>query len=267
MKKIIKILIILIILIGLFEIVVSSINNIITNLVDDEKLENINNENLNIIENENKSLNSANENATYEIVLNEDNAVQVRRQIDDWRLILVNSENELPNDYKPELSYIDKTRQIDIRIKDELNQMLRDMKKANIDDIWVQSAYRSVEYQEKIYNEKIDEYMSLGETRQRAEELTLKVINKPGTSDHNLGLAVDLNYVDYSFDKTSAYKWLTENAENYGFILRYRKDKEDITKIDYEPWHWRYVGVEHAKKMNELDMCLEEYVEYLYKKF
>ena len=88
-------------------------------------------------------------------------------------------------------------------------------------------------------------------------------INKPGSSDHNLGLAVDFNNVDNNFEDLKAFKWLQKNAENYGFILRYPKDKEDITKISYESWHWRYVGEEHAKKMNELKMCLEEYIEYL----
>ena len=105
--------------------------------------------------------------------------------------------------------------------------------------------------------------MQQGKTREEAEQLTLRIINKPGTSEHNLGLAVDFNYVDYSFEETKGFRWLQENAEDYGFILRYRKDKESITKVDYEPWHWRYVGVENAKKINELNMCLEEYIDYL----
>lgn len=263
MKKLIKIMIVVVAFASIIAIIVSSVKNLYTDLfiAKNENLENINyEEELNNQENENSS---TNENIAYEVVLNENNAVEFRKQIDDWRLVLVNSENELPHDFSPDLAYLDKTRQIDRRIKEELEQMLNDIKKAKIGDVWVQSAYRSVEYQEKIYNEKIEEYMSLGETRERAEMLTLKVINKPGTSDHNLGLAVDFNYVDYNFDKTHGYEWLTQNAENYGFVLRYRKDKEEITKIDYEPWHWRYVGVEHAKKMNELDMCLEEYVKYL----
>ena len=262
MKKLVKIMIVVIIFISIIAIIVSSVKNLYIELfiTKNENLENVNFEEENTAEDKNFNKNT---NTEDEVVLNEDNAVEFRKQIDDWRLILVNSENQLPNDFSPDLVYIDKTRQIDSRVKEELEQMLKDMKKAKIGDIWVQSAYRSVEYQEKIYNEKIEEYISLGETREKAEILTLKVINKPGTSDHNLGLAIDFNYVDYNFDKTPAYEWLTQNAENYGFVLRYRKDKETITKIDYEPWHWRYVGVEHAKKMNELDMCLEEYVEYL----
>ncbi len=262
MKKLTKIIIVIIVFVFIIALIISSIKNLYVELFvsKSKKIENVNFEESNNIENENSNVN---ENILYEVVLNENDAAQIRKQINDWRLVLVNSENQLPSNFSLDLAYIDKTRQIDSRIKKELEQMLGDMKRAKIGDIWVQSAYRSVEYQEKIYQEKIEEYVSLGETRERAEILTLKVINKPGTSDHNLGLAVDFNYVDYNFDKTSAYEWLNQNAENYGFVLRYRKDKEEITKIDYEPWHWRYVGVEHAKKMNELDMCLEEYVEYL----
>ena len=108
-------------------------------------------------------------------------------------------------------------------------------------------------------------YLQQGKTQEEAEKLTDEYINKPGSSDHNLGLAVDFNYVDNKFEKLDGFKWLKKNAENYGFVLRYPKDKEDITKIAYESWHWRYVGVEHAKKMNDLNMCLEEYIEYLSK--
>lgn len=185
------------------------------------------------------------------------------KNIDDWRLTLVNYENKLPEDFKIELSNIDNTRQFDKRAIGELLQMLQDLKKNGIYNVWVQSAYRSITYQEGLFNEKINTYISKGKTREEAEKLTLQTINRPGTSEHNLGLAVDFNYVNYSFENTKGFKWLQENAENYGFILRYRKDKVDITKVNYEPWHWRYVGVEHAKKINELDMCLEEYIEYL----
>lgn len=184
-------------------------------------------------------------------------------KIDDWRLTLVNYENKLPDDFKIELSNIDSTRQFDKRAIGELIQMLQDLKKNGIYNVWPQSAYRSIEYQEGLFNEKINTYMNQGKTREEAETLTLQTINRPGTSEHNLGLAVDFNYVNYDFENTKGFKWLQDNAENYGFILRYRKDKEDITKVDYEPWHWRYVGVEHAKKINELDFCLEEYIDYL----
>lgn len=186
------------------------------------------------------------------------------KEIDDWRLVLVNYENALPKDFEPELlSSIDKTRKFDSRAIEYLIQMLQDMKANGYKNIWPQSTYRSVARQEEIFNKKVNYYMSMGKTKEEAEKLTLQKINKPGTSEHNLGLAVDFNNVDYNFEKSKEYKWLMENAENYGFVLRYPRDKKDITKVDCEPWHWRYVGEEHAKKMNELNMCLEEYIEYL----
>ena len=186
---------------------------------------------------------------------------EAKEKNNDWRLTLVNYENILPDDYEVKLANIDNIRKFDSRAINELNQMLKALKKSGISNIWVQSAYRSVEYQRNLFNDKVNTYMKQGKTREEAEELTLQTINKPGTSEHNLGLAVDFNYVDYTFDKLKGFKWLQQNAENYGFILRYKKEKEDITKVNYEPWHWRYVGVENAKKMNELDMCLEEYVD------
>lgn len=183
--------------------------------------------------------------------------------IDDWRLILANYANLLPEDFKVEVSNIDKTRQFDSRAIDELNDMMNAMKKEGITNIWIQSAYRSVERQKELYDNSVKKYLKQGKTQEEAEKLTEEYINKPGSSDHNLGLAVDFNYVDNKFEKLEGFKWLQKNAENYGFVLRYPKDKEGITQIAYESWHWRYVGVEHAKKMNELNMCLEEYIEYL----
>lgn len=185
------------------------------------------------------------------------------KEINDWRLVLVNYENILPENFSVRLSNIDETRKFDSRAIKPLNNMITDMKKDGIKNVWVQSSYRSVEKQKEIFNNKVNSYIKQGKTKEEAERLTLETVNRPGTSDHNLGLAVDFNYVNYNFDETQAFEWLQENAENYGFILRYQKEKEEITKVNYEPWHWRYVGVEHAKKINELNMCLEEYIEYL----
>lgn len=188
-----------------------------------------------------------------------------KNQIDDWKLTLVNQDNRLPEDYEMELANIDNLRKFDSRAIGDLKEMIEDVRHDGITNIWVQSAYRDEDLQEKLFNDKIAEYERAGKSREEAERLTLQVINRPKTSEHNLGLAVDFNYVNEEFDETKAFKWLQENAEDYGFILRYRKDKEEITKVDYEPWHWRYVGVENAKEINRLDMCLEEYVEYLKK--
>lgn len=188
-----------------------------------------------------------------------------KKKIDDWRLTLANYDNLLPEDFTVKVSNIDKTRQFDSRAIDELNDMMNAMKKDGVTNVWVQSAYRSVARQKELYDNSVKKYIQQGKSQEEAEKLTDEYINKPGSSDHNLGLAVDFNYVDNKFEKLDGFKWLKNNAENYGFVLRYPKDKEDITKIAYESWHWRYVGVEHAKKMNDLNMCLEEYIEYLSK--
>ena len=206
---------------------------------------------------ENKDISAVNETSASSKI------TKPKKEITDWNLRLANYENILPEDFTVEVADIDEYRQFDARAIGYLNQMMTDMKKAGITNIWVQSAYRSVERQKELYENSINKYLSQGKTQEEAESLTDEYINKPGSSDHNLGLAVDFNYVDNKFAEMKGFKWLQENAENYGFILRYPEDKEEITKISYESWHWRYVGEEHAKKMNELNMCLEEYIEYL----
>lgn len=197
------------------------------------------------------------------ILLNINNPIKVKQSLNDWRLILVNYEHELPENFNIKLANIDNTRQFDERAIDELNALLIDAKKAKIGNLWVQSAYRSIERQEELFNKKMNEYIRAGKSKEEADMLTRKYINESNTSEHNIGLAVDFNYINKDFEKTPVFAWLMENAEKYGFILRYRKDKEEITRVNYEPWHWRYVGVEHAEKINELDMCLEEYVDFL----
>lgn len=187
-------------------------------------------------------------------------------EVTDWKLRLANYDNLLPEDFGVELANIDNSKdpkQFDARAVKYLKDMINDMKKDGNTKIWCQSTYRSVKRQKELYNASVQKYLKQGKTQEEADKLTLEYINRPGGSDHNLGLAVDFNYVDNSFAKTSEYKWLLKNAENYGFVLRYPEDKEDKTKIAYESWHWRYVGEENAKRMNELNMCLEEYVEYL----
>ena len=141
--------------------------------------------------------------------------------------------------------------------------MMLDMNNAGINHIWAQSAYRNPKKQEHLIQESIQEYLEEGKTEEEAKALTARSIGEPYKSEHNLGLAVDFNDVNYEFEEEKAFSWLVENAENYGFILRYPKDKEEITKIKYEPWHWRYVGIENAKEINKLGFCLEEYIHYL----
>ena len=180
--------------------------------------------------------------------------------LDDWQIRLVNRDNPLPDDFTVELENLDASRKFDKRAIEPLKQMICDMRDQGIKNIWAQSTYRSIEYQKGLYEKSINKYLKQGKSQEEAQKLTDEYINKPGTSEHHLGLAVDFNNVDEGFENTKAYKWLLENASDYGFILRYPKEKENITGIEYEPWHWRYVGPEHAKKMKEQNLCLEEYV-------
>ena len=180
--------------------------------------------------------------------------------LNDWQIRLVNRENPLPDDFTVELENLDASRKFDKRAIGPLNQMICDMRDQGIKNIWAQSTYRSIEYQKGLYEKSINKYLKQGKSQEEAQKLTDEYINRPGTSEHHLGLAVDFNNVDEGFENTKAYAWLLENASDYGFILRYPKEKEDITGIEYEPWHWRYVGPEHAKKMKEQNLCLEEYV-------
>ena len=117
-----------------------------------------------------------------------------------------------------------------------------------------------------MYEGEIEENVKSGMSQEEATAAADVAVARPGYSEHNTGLAIDFNGVTMDFENTKAFQWLQENAADYGFVLRFPKGKESITHIMYEPWHYRYVGVEHAKKMKELDMCLEEYLYYLQEK-
>ena len=187
---------------------------------------------------------------------------------DDWKLRLANSENVLPSDFTVETGLItpayarDKGMSFDARAVDELNAMLAAANEDGV-NLLVISCFRTINYQTNLYNREVDKWLNQGYNETDAKAKAATIVAVPGTSDHNLGLAVDLNSVEESFQNTRQFTWLQEYAEEYGFVMRYPKHKQDITKIIYEPWHYRYVGKEAAKEMNDLDMCLEEYVVYL----
>lgn len=187
---------------------------------------------------------------------------------DDWNLRLANLDNYLPDGFTVETglitqAYASKNQmEFDVRAVDELNAMLKAANESGV-NIFVVSSYRSVRYQTGLYNNEVQKWVNQGYDNEAAKKKAATIVAVPGTSDHNLGLAVDLNSVEESFENTRQFTWLQEHAEEYGFVMRFPKNKQDITKIIYEPWHYRYVGVEAAKEMNRLDMCLEEYVVYL----
>ena len=191
-------------------------------------------------------------------------------QSSDWRLKLANRLNVI-NDYSPPTKYIGSQHcqnndnyQIDERVYDDLIDMITAAENDGVDLIAV-SAYRSFSSQQRLYERKVQTYLDQGYSQKKAEDIAGTIVAVPGTSDHNLGLAVDFNYLEQHYENTEELVWLKENAEKYGFVMRYPKDKENYTGVIYEPWHYRYVGKEHAKVMNEKNMCLEEYVKYLSK--
>ena len=190
---------------------------------------------------------------------------------DDWRLMLVNQTHLLPDDYSFEHTVIEGYYTFDARAAEALIQMLNDGRAAGY-ALRIVSTYRTVERSEYLYTNKIAEYQSIGYSAEDAAVEAARWIAPPHTSEHNAGLAIDVVSTDYDqvygdlmheFENFPSFTWLSEHCAEYGFVLRYPKDKQEITGITYEPWHYRYVGVEHAKKMQELNMCLEEYVEWL----
>lgn len=180
-----------------------------------------------------------------------------------WNLKLVNKDNSVDRSYVPELEEIGDGVKFDKRAIKYLKDMINAMYKADITKIWVQSAYRSYDKQEELFNRKVEEYKEQGKNQEEAERLAQTVVQRPEMSEHNLALAADFNTVTNDFENTKAFTWLQKNAADYGFILRYPKDKQDITGITYESWHWRYVGKEHSKIIKEKGYCLEEYIDYL----
>ncbi len=179
---------------------------------------------------------------------------------DNWNLTLVNTGYRIIDSYKPDLVYVcGSSERLDKKIAEHYEAMYNAAKEDGV-TLTPCSGYRSYDRQKNNYNNKVAYYEDLGYTKDEALEKAATIIMPPGSSEHNLGYAMDIVCVDEWFEDTDEFKWLMENAQDYGFILRYPKDKQDITKVIYEPWHWRYVGVEHAKKMKDSGQVLEEYL-------
>lgn len=176
-----------------------------------------------------------------------------------WNLILVNDNNALPKNYKPELTTLSNGVQVDIRIYPDLQSMFDEMRAEGVYPI-VGEGYRSEKQQKDMMQEKIDAYIADGYSKNEARKEAEKWVAKPNYSEHQLGLALDINADKSKCDNDTVYQWLAQNAYSYGFILRYPEDKVDITGIDYEPWHYRYVGKEAAQEILSKGVCLEEYL-------
>ena len=187
-------------------------------------------------------------------------ADNVGSDFEEWYIIVVNRWNEIPPDYRVTLTELSNGQKVDSRIYPYLQEMFDDARSGGIYP-FVREGYRTTEEQQVIFDERIREYIDAGNSEEAARELTEKWVAIPGTSEHQLGIAVDINADVSKSASEDVYIWLAENAYQYGFILRYPQGKEDIIGTAYEPWHYRYVGIEAAREIYEKGICLEEYIQ------
>ena len=187
--------------------------------------------------------------------------------VSDWNLILVNSTHFVNQDYisNIKLTKLRNGQAVDERCYPDLQRMMDDCRKEGYSPI-ICSSFRTNQKQRVLYKKQVAIYMSQGLSEQEAKAEAAKSVAIPGTSEHELGLAVDIADINNQnlvsgMESQPVQQWLMENCWKYGFILRYPPDKSDITGIVYEPWHYRYVGYGAAKYIYENNLTLEEYLE------
>lgn len=181
----------------------------------------------------------------------------------EWYLKLVNPWNQLSSSYPLQLTTYFGDKQYDQRAIDSLRKMIS---AGSAYGLAPASLYRSAALQTTLFNREVAAYKNQGYSQAKAEAAAANVVARPWTSEHNLGLAADIlgsgySSLEVSFDTTPAYRWLKSHCAEYGFILRYPKDKIDVTGVQYEPWHYRYVGVEAATEIMSRGITLEEYLQ------
>ena len=182
-----------------------------------------------------------------------------------WNLVLINRDHPLPEDYTaPELTQLANGHAVDSRVYPELQRMMDDAKAAGVHPT-ICSSFRTWDKQEYLFQNKIRRLTNAGWDPATVEQEAARWVARPGTSEHQAGLALDIvdksyTALDHKQETTAAQKWLMAHCAEYGFILRYPTDKEALTGVGYEPWHYRYVGVEAAKAIMEQGICLEEYL-------
>lgn len=179
-----------------------------------------------------------------------------------WYLRLVNKDHPLPPDFSVETVEAGEGR-FDSRAADALSQMLSDMESQGLSPL-VCSSFRTWEDQDSLYQTEVESHLEQGYSQEEAEQEAARWVVPAGTSEHELGLAADIVASDYQMleeeqENTPEQQWLMAHCADYGFILRYPKDKTDITGVGYEPWHYRYVGAAAAQEITEQGLCLEEY--------
>ena len=185
-----------------------------------------------------------------------------------WEYQIANDAHRLPEDFAPpELTEIEAERSVDSRIAEPLRQLLADARAAGYTDIYLCSGYRSYDTQYQIYWNHIWDYMNQGVGQDEAMAMTKKAVNAPGSSEHQLGLSVDI-LESYTQDMepyiggSGLMLWFEQHCTEYGFIIRYPEDKTGITGVEYEPWHLRYVGKTAAEYIMQHGICLEEFLTY-----
>lgn len=204
------------------------------------------------------------EEAVLRPVWQEGSGEEAMEEPEAWRLRLVNRDHSLPEDFSVELTEVGDGHRVDSRIARALLDMIQAGKREGY-GIWIVSSYRTMEKQIDLYQKQVEKWRRQGYSLEAAEEKAGTMVAFPGTSEHQLGLAVDLVSSEYTGlderqEKTGSYQWLVKHCAEYGFILRYPNDKTELTDIIYEPWHFRYVGVEAAREIMDQGICLEEYL-------
>ena len=183
---------------------------------------------------------------------------------DEWYMVLANRSSVLPGDFTVAETATVGEAVIDARIAEALRQMVNDAAATGV-KLKPTNGYRSIARQQELWDARVKTLMEGGLSQADAETKAIDYTSAPGTSDHNTGLGLDIVSEDHpakdaGFAETAAAQWLAEHAADYGFILRYPSDKTEATGMDYEPWHYRYVGSEQAHKIKESGLCLEEYL-------
>ena len=192
-------------------------------------------------------------------------AEEFAKEKEEYYLLLANAENPLPQDWSIQTEEVQNGYEMDKRAAPAMREMIQAAKEDGV-ELMLCSAYRSVEKQQQLFDRSQQAYMAQGMSEEEAYAKTATETAIPGTSEHQTGLAADIvtptyQMLDAGFADTPAGQWLSEHAAEYGFVLRYPQDKQEVTGIIYEPWHYRFVGKTHAKLMKESGLCLEEYLQ------
>ena len=200
-------------------------------------------------------------------------AAEAKAMLADPLMILVNHTNKMPENYTFETAECGSKTAVNKTLQTVACNAFLELQKAAAAEnvtVWMQSGYRSVDYQKNLYDQKTQYFRNKGLSEAEAKKQAANIVNPPGYSEHNCGLAADLNSPEHTdltegFENTEAFRWLSAHAVEYGFILRYPKNAEAVTEITYEPWHWRYVGPENAALIQQSGLCFEDAVAVLQK--